>query len=86
MKRKRVIKGIAISMLAVMLLNGKYVGNVYAEAVKVYEGQHEVVSLEENSTRSAKTYWVYKKIDGQKFMRLYDASNGKWLTPWLLCP
>lgn len=36
-------------------------------------------------TRSATTVWYYKVENGKTYRRLYDATNGKWLTDWILC-
>lgn len=34
---------------------------------------------------SAKLVWYYKEENGKRYMRLYDATNGVWLTDWIPC-
>lgn len=29
--------------------------------------------------------WIYKEVNGKKYMRLYDTQKEKWLTDWILC-
>lgn len=88
MSKKRVLQKIAGSMLLASIVVGGYMGTAYAEAPDVSNGENAVSSYEDpgNNSRKAVTVWVYKKVNGLNFMRLYDATNEKWLTPWIWVP
>ncbi len=37
-------------------------------------------------TRSSKTEWRYKFVNGLMYRRLYDLDNDCWIGDWELCP
>lgn len=88
MSKKGVLQKVAGSILLASIVVGGYMGKAYAEVPDVPNGENTVSSYETpgDNSRKAQTVWFYKKENGFKFMRLYDATNEVWLTPWLLCP
>ena len=82
MIKKKFMKKAAMVSMAAALSLGCYVECVAAAVV-----QPAVVSevKSEDETRSARLVWYYKEENGKKYRRLYDATNGEWLTDWILC-
>lgn len=93
MSKKKNMKKVAAGLAAlVLLLSGVPWGHeVNAQEIDAQEMQTEqntvlAASDEGIQPRSPVLFWVYKNVNGYDLMRLYDATNEKWLTPWLLCP
>ena len=79
-------KVMAAGVIALTLL---FSGMAYSTEVHAAELQKAVLANAgsgQAEINKAKTTWYYKIVDGKKYMRLFDESNGKWLTPWILCP
>lgn len=36
-------------------------------------------------TRATQYQWYYKEVNGKTYRRLYDSTNQKWVTDWILC-
>lgn len=36
-----------------------------------------------DNARGTTYTWFYKEVDGQRYMRLYDATHGVWVTDWI---
>lgn len=89
MSKNKVLQKVAGSILLASVVMGGYMGKAYAEAPVSPDGGDVVSSYSEEpgiNSRKAQTVWVYKEIEGLKFMRLYDATNEKYLTPWIWIP
>lgn len=88
MSKKRVLQKIAGSMLLASIVVGGYMGTAYAEAPDVSNGESAVFSYETpgNNSREAQLVWISKEVNGLKFIRLYDATNEKWVGPWIWVP
>lgn len=85
-KMKTAGKCMAAGAVALTIL---FSGNLYNTEIYAAEAEHAVVENAKSNylgTLSAKYAWYYKIVDGVKLTRLRDESNGKWLTPWLICP
>lgn len=84
MNNKRVIQRIAVGMMAATMFVGGNMGAVYAGVVEPEAVVTESTDAQ-NGSRKAQTVWMYKEVDGKRYVRLYDATNEKWLTDWILC-
>lgn len=84
MIKRKLVKGAALLMLVAPICLGNLAGGLVASAA---ECQPVVETAEETngSAREAQIVWVVKKENGKKYRRLYDATNEKWLTDWILC-
>lgn len=77
-RKKLVTLGCIGVMLATVLLPAK----VSAQNVRIYgTGESSIVTPQSTQYR-----WYYKIENGKKYRRLWDATNEKWLTDWILCP
>lgn len=47
----------------------------------------EVTATSESSDKERlnKYVWYYKEENGKKYRRLYDETDGVWITDWILC-
>ena len=81
---KKMIKKGTIFAIVLMMSCGGYVKSAEASIIDSYSNW-SIVAGDGADTRSATTVWYYKVENGKKYRRLYDATNGKWLTDWILC-
>lgn len=84
MKRKEVTKGMVALCAAVMVAGTLCVPQ--AKAAEVPAG-NAVMSIEDGTAdiRATQYQWYYKEVNGKTYRRLYDATNQKWVTDWILC-
>ncbi len=77
-RKKLVTLGCIGVMLATVFLPAK----VSAQNVRIYgTGESSIIA-----PQSTQYIWYYKTEKGKKYRRLWDTTNGKWLTDWILCP
>ena len=43
----------------------------------------KVIVDEAEDTKATNLEWIYKEINGEMYMRLYNHSTGEWLTDWI---
>lgn len=84
MNKKRVIQRIAVGMMAATVFVAGNMGSVYAGVIEPQVAMAESAEVQ-NGSRQAQTVWMYKTVNGKRYVRLYDATNEKWLTDWILC-
>lgn len=84
MKRKELTKGIVALCAAAMVAGSLCVPQ--AKAAEVPRGT-SMLTIEEGTvnTRATQYEWYYKVVDGKYYRRLYDLTNQKWVTDWILC-
>lgn len=73
---KKVLFSITVMTLSlVMILPACIAGNgIVANAARI-----------ETATTYGSSYtWYYKEVDGKKYMRLWDETNHRWVTDWIL--
>lgn len=90
MSKKRILREIQKGMIAcaavgIILSGGKK--DIKAEIILPDDTANAEYTMynEYASTRSTTYRWVYKKENGKKYARLYDATNERWVTDWILC-
>lgn len=91
MSKRKCIKGLVTGMAAAMLFCGGNFTNAEASTEMGSENAFPVkIGGNENLAEPAGTgiqyVWHYKKENGKTYRRLYDATHGKWVTDWILCP
>ena len=70
-KKIAVLCGITLCALLVFTTNG----------LTVAASGNDVV--ETNDARSTNLEWIYKEINGEMYMRLWNHSTGQWATDWI---
>lgn len=85
MKMKRILKEkskfIAILFMAFFFLSDTVLPHsVYGD------GYISEMQLGDNhmTSRNVGRQWIYKKMNGRLYRRLYDYTNEKWLSDWIL--
>lgn len=86
MNKKRMIQGMVVGCLMMVAGCSWNATTVRAEEID-YTNQGQIITSGEESEkeRAAQTVWYFKEENGKKYRRLYDATNQKWLTDWILC-
>ena len=87
MSKNKKIRGFLMGGVIFLMGGVLYTPIIQVEAVDQF-GMYVQCSTEESeavSTRAAQLVWYYKVEGGKKYRRLYDATNQKWLTEWILC-
>lgn len=83
MNKKKMFKGLVVIVLLLIVFR--------AEGMLAYAGINDSVQpaisnlSEEAKPNSATLVWVFKEENGIKYRRLYDTTNGEWLTDWIPC-
>ena len=90
MSKQKCMKGLVTGMAAAMLVCGSNFANAEASAEMISDNILSIAADGiENPAEPAGTgiryVWYYKKENGKSYRRLYDATNGKWVTDWILC-
>ena len=70
MNKKKMFKGLVVIVLLLIVFR--------AEGMLAYAGIND-------SVQPATLVWVFKEENGIKYRRLYDTTNGEWLTDWIPC-
>lgn len=89
MSKQKCMKGLVTGMAIAMLVCGSSFANAEAGAEMISDNSISIaVGGSENPAAPASTQytWYYKKENGKTYRRLYDATHGKWVTDWILCP
>ena len=86
MSKKRMMQGMVVGCLMMVAVGGWSTTTVKAEE-SAYTDQGQIITSREESEkeRAAQTVWYFKEENGKKYRRLWDATNQKWLTDWILC-
>ncbi len=82
MKRNWKAKAL-VGMAALTLVGGLQMASVSAPAVAA---QAAVKEDEVSEPQADRLIWCVREVDGKRYRRLYNASNGYWVTDWILCP
>lgn len=78
MSKKKLVVLSCIGMMAMYAIAPM---SVSAEAFNTYEPGEEY----NLGARAVQYEWRYKIENGKMYRRLWDRTNGKWLTDWILC-
>ena len=82
MKGKKLIKKTVVVTMATVLTLVVSTASTFADVKEL----QPIIRFEETANvKSSNLVWHYKKQNGKKYRRLYDTSNKKWLTDWILC-
>lgn len=78
MNKKKMLIGCCIGLLALNILMPI---DASAQESEVYG----MTGANVITPRATQYEWRYKIENGKKYRRLWDATNEKWLTDWILC-
>lgn len=86
MSKRRIVKAIIVG--CVITTVGGYWKVTEIKANESNSVDLVQIAIEENGEVTPKAnqlVWYYKEENGKKYRRLYDATDQKWLTDWILC-
>lgn len=86
MNKKRMMQGMVVGCLMMVVGGCWNATTIKAEEIS-YTNQEQIIDSEEEGEkgRAAQLVWYYKEENGKGYRRLWDATNQKWLTDWILC-
>lgn len=90
MSKQKHVKRLVTGMAAALVICGGCITSAQAASEVASEPVVSAAAIggSENLAQPYKTQyqWYFKEIKGYMFRRLYDTTNGKWVTPWILIP
>ena len=85
MSKRKWLQGLVVCCV-MMVAGGNWEVMAARNENSAYMTENSFVTVEgQKESRAAQLVWYYKQENGKKYRRLYDATNQKWLTDWILC-
>lgn len=86
MSKKSTMKKIMVGTATILLVSSGLAKEAKAATFEQKNSESMAYSTKEGAiVYSTKKVWVYKTVNGKKYMRLYDTQREIWLTDWILC-